>query len=512
MYCTIAKRFDDERIIAGYASVEIIDSQGDMIPLKTIGDAWDKFSMDWNNALVQVLHSNINVGRVIPYHTDSEGRTWKSGLDDTGLFVVVKLRTDIKRANDVWDLVVDGTLRGFSIGGEALVKVTICNTAGKCYDQIDQLELHEISIVDRPANKLCLFNMLKGGTFIKMAQVIKGLPDVMVQEGVVMLGPDVVLDDELMKPVPKPKAGESQKEFVNRCVPIMAAKDPDRPHKQIVAMCYSAYRRAKKDEDRDPLEQAIYPVLYAALEDKGLIEMWDNVQVVGKNDSVPCDWADLYDLVLRPRPITWVTSGTDATVKVDEDVDVSSPDYSAEESTEKDNGEDIVEDEKITNDVDKKDDESTDETQKGLGVEFAAAIAQLGKTLEDVMGRLDAIEVKVTKAYGEEASADDESETKADEAEEKETEIKADEDETKADEDESTEEKKADEAKPDIKKMIQDLLGEELAKIAGGQTTEKKSVAASTKTDTVSKKDDPLAMSLEDLSKVPFSRLEKMIQ
>lgn len=46
-------------------------------------------------------------------------------------------------------------------------------------------------------------------------------------------------------PVPKPNAGESQKDFISRCASALADTDPERPNEQRIAMCYSSYRRAK---------------------------------------------------------------------------------------------------------------------------------------------------------------------------------------------------------------------------------------------------------------------------
>jgi len=46
-------------------------------------------------------------------------------------------------------------------------------------------------------------------------------------------------------PVPKPKPNESQQEFISRCISEMHDIDPDRPHDQIIAICYTAWRDAK---------------------------------------------------------------------------------------------------------------------------------------------------------------------------------------------------------------------------------------------------------------------------
>lgn len=47
-------------------------------------------------------------------------------------------------------------------------------------------------------------------------------------------------------PVPKPKSGESEKEFIPRC--MKACAGDGKPQDQSLAMCYSAFGEAKKSE------------------------------------------------------------------------------------------------------------------------------------------------------------------------------------------------------------------------------------------------------------------------
>jgi hypothetical protein len=53
-------------------------------------------------------------------------------------------------------------------------------------------------------------------------------------------------------PVPQPKPGESQDEFIPRCVRTLSHIDKKRPQKQIVAICYGTWRnKGKKKESGD---------------------------------------------------------------------------------------------------------------------------------------------------------------------------------------------------------------------------------------------------------------------
>jgi len=47
-------------------------------------------------------------------------------------------------------------------------------------------------------------------------------------------------------PVPKPKAGESQDDYISRCMRWMADNEPDRPRDQQLAICFNTYRESKR--------------------------------------------------------------------------------------------------------------------------------------------------------------------------------------------------------------------------------------------------------------------------
>jgi len=70
-------------VVAGYASVELVDKQGDLITRGALKDAFGGFMKSEKYRNVQLAHSNIQVGEVIDSYVDSNGRMWKSEVDDT---------------------------------------------------------------------------------------------------------------------------------------------------------------------------------------------------------------------------------------------------------------------------------------------------------------------------------------------------------------------------------------------------------------------------------------------
>ena len=157
---TILKGAND-LIVAGYASVEVVDKQGDVITKEALKHAFRKFMENPSYRNVQLAHSNIQIGDVVPNYTDSEGRLWKSEVDDVGMFVVVQLRNDIEKAKEVSAEIRKGVLRGFSIGGQAFKRVRKSDAKRGDYQEISKLELHEITICEKGINPEATFSILK---------------------------------------------------------------------------------------------------------------------------------------------------------------------------------------------------------------------------------------------------------------------------------------------------------------------------------------------------------------
>lgn len=148
-------------VVAGYASVELVDKQGDLITQGALNDAFGNFMKSDKFRNVQLAHSNIQVGEVIDSYVDNNGRMWKSEVDDTGMFVVVKLRNDIEKAREVAAEIRKGNLRGFSIGGQAFKRVRRSDFEKGDYQEISKMELHEITICEKGINPEAQFRILK---------------------------------------------------------------------------------------------------------------------------------------------------------------------------------------------------------------------------------------------------------------------------------------------------------------------------------------------------------------
>lgn len=129
------KKDDDERIVAGYATTEALDSQGEVVKISAIEKALPDY-MKFGN--IREMHQYSAVGKAIQANVDDAKR---------GLYLVVKVIDDV-----AWKKVKAGVYNGFSIGGRIVTKVN---------NAIEDLVLSEISLVDRPANPEAIFSLVK---------------------------------------------------------------------------------------------------------------------------------------------------------------------------------------------------------------------------------------------------------------------------------------------------------------------------------------------------------------
>ena len=151
----------DDLMIGGYASIEIVDKQNDLITLKALNEAVKKYMENPKFRNVMTNHSNVQVGEVVESYRDKTGRLWKTEVDDVGFFVVIKLRDDIEKAKEINRGIRKGSLRSFSIGGQALEKVKKNHQELGDYNEISKLELHEVTICEKGINPEAKFDILK---------------------------------------------------------------------------------------------------------------------------------------------------------------------------------------------------------------------------------------------------------------------------------------------------------------------------------------------------------------
>jgi hypothetical protein len=141
----IGKVDQERRIVSGFATLDNVDKQGDVVDTTASLSAFKNFRGN-----LREMHQPSAVGKIVSFKEDKyfDPSTKKFY---SGVYVSAYVS---KGAQDAWEKVLDGTYSGFSIGGN--IK--------KYDDQVDsntenpiriikEYELHELSLVDNPANQ-----------------------------------------------------------------------------------------------------------------------------------------------------------------------------------------------------------------------------------------------------------------------------------------------------------------------------------------------------------------------
>ena len=142
----IAKIDIERRIVSGFATLDNIDRQGDIVPSAASIKAFERFRGN-----IREMHDDKKaVGKLVSFKEDSfydqeTGKLYK------GVFVSAYVS---KGAQDTWEKVLDKTLTGFSIGGSVKeYEDTYNEEMDKSIRTIKEYDLFELSLVDNPANQ-----------------------------------------------------------------------------------------------------------------------------------------------------------------------------------------------------------------------------------------------------------------------------------------------------------------------------------------------------------------------
>lgn len=153
----IAKVDEEKRIVSGFATLDNIDRQGDVLLSEASRKAFENFRGN-----VRLMHQPIPAGKVVSFRENSFYDK-ETGQTYSGIFVDAYIS---KGAENIWQMVLDGTLTGFSIGGRI---IDFENSMDKSDDEspvrvVKEYELMELSLVDSPANQFAnIFSIQKLG-------------------------------------------------------------------------------------------------------------------------------------------------------------------------------------------------------------------------------------------------------------------------------------------------------------------------------------------------------------
>lgn len=135
---------ENTRTVSGYGTVEIVDNQGDYVPIDVVLRLMDTY-MNRGGVLVDT-HTNRHVGKIL--HWEPKEKNGKNAV-----WLQAQIFDDYSIDDMIWDAIKEGHYTGFSFGGRGLDKHVVCNAEQGCFNHIDDMEIWEWSIVPKPANK-----------------------------------------------------------------------------------------------------------------------------------------------------------------------------------------------------------------------------------------------------------------------------------------------------------------------------------------------------------------------
>jgi FtsZ-binding cell division protein ZapB len=135
----------ERRTVSGFASLDNVDKQNDIVTMEASLKAFKKFRGN-----IREMHQPSAVGKMVSFKEDKYFDP-QTGKMYNGIYVSTYIS---KGAQDAWEKVLDGTYTGFSIGGRM-------NKWDDGYDEksdtqiriIKDYDLVELSLVDSPANQ-----------------------------------------------------------------------------------------------------------------------------------------------------------------------------------------------------------------------------------------------------------------------------------------------------------------------------------------------------------------------
>jgi hypothetical protein len=163
----------ERRIVSGFATLDNVDRQKDIVTTDASIKAFEKFRGN-----IREMHQPLAVGKMVSFkqdkYFDPETKKFYNGV-----YVSAYVS---KGAQDTWEKVLDGTLSGFSIGGKM-------NDWDDAYDEksdsqirvIKEYDLVELSLVDTPANQ---FANILSVEKVDGVDVVKGIDSDTVIENV----------------------------------------------------------------------------------------------------------------------------------------------------------------------------------------------------------------------------------------------------------------------------------------------------------------------------------------
>lgn len=151
-YIPFTKIDKKRRIVTGVATSTMPDQEDDLLEMEASLEAFENWIGN-----VREMHEPIAVGKRL------DARSIQVASKDGEMYDAIEVDVYIsKGAESTWQKILDGTLKGFSIGGGALEKsFEFDEKSNRRIRRIKKYMMTELSLVDNPCNPLAMITMVK---------------------------------------------------------------------------------------------------------------------------------------------------------------------------------------------------------------------------------------------------------------------------------------------------------------------------------------------------------------
>jgi cation transport regulator ChaB/phage head maturation protease len=241
MFCDFQKMDEEKRMVYGYATNDMLDSQGEITELEATAKAVEDYSK-WRN--IRVMHKPDPVGTAPIIE-----------MRKAGLWIGAEIIDD-----DAWNKVKKGVYKGFSIGGRKIkVAQEFSESLKKNITRIKEYLLTEISLVDRPANPSATFSFIKREVNEMVDSVVPVEEPIAkeVTEPTPTETPAPVIEKAVEAPVAEVKVEEVKAEAVAKS---------EEPVEEQVTMTKAEYEALKNQADLAKKQDEVLDLLKARVE------------------------------------------------------------------------------------------------------------------------------------------------------------------------------------------------------------------------------------------------------
>ena len=140
---TLTKEEKEQRIFKGILSGEVVDKEGDIIPIAEFAKFFPILMKRHTPILLK--HQPIHVGKILVLDTVNY-----NGIP--AVLVKVQIFDDFPKDHETWEGLLNGEFFGMSFTGDVESTIVKCDNS-RCYKERKLAAIYEITITNRPANQ-----------------------------------------------------------------------------------------------------------------------------------------------------------------------------------------------------------------------------------------------------------------------------------------------------------------------------------------------------------------------